>query len=166
VALRRSGWRTHNSETARIDLGQKLELWGFADYYVYFIVKQQYTGQAQTQRRDSDRLRSLLGDLFLLTITLALSGYSTPPSRARTRADGPEVSMALTRRDFGDVFAGKELEQNFPVRNTGTKPLELERKSMLGARSTAPGYAVRAAVWRPNDQLLPRTVAARRAAPS
>jgi hypothetical protein len=74
--------------------------------------------------------------------------------------------MASTRRDFGDVFAGEELEQNFPVRNAGTKPLELSRKSTLGTRSTAPDFPVRAAVWRPNEYLLTRTIAARRAAPS
>ncbi len=74
--------------------------------------------------------------------------------------------MGSTRRDFGEVFAGEELEQNFPVRNNGSKPLELVQKSTLGTRSTSPGYPVRAAVWRPNEPFLTRLVAARRAAPS
>jgi hypothetical protein len=74
--------------------------------------------------------------------------------------------MNTTKRDFGDVFAGEELEQNFQVLNAGTKPLELERKSTLGTRSTLPGYTIRAAAWRPDQQFLTRTVAARRAAPS
>jgi hypothetical protein len=87
-------------------------------------------------------------------------------ARPSLRPDGPEAVMASTKRDFGDVFAGEELEQNFPVRNAGTKPLELERKSTLGTRSATPNFPVRAAVWRPNDYLLVRTVAARPAAPS
>lgn len=112
------------------------------------------------------RVRSLLGELSLLTFALSLFAHFPPASGARSGADGPEVVMGSTRRDFGDVFAGEELEQNFPVRNAGTKPLELSQKSTLGTGSTTPGYPVRAAVWRPNDQLLTRTVAARRGAPS
>lgn len=114
----------------------------------------------------SSRVRSLLCELFLLTFALSLFAHFPPASSARTRADGPEVVMGSTRRDFGDVFAGEELEQNFPVRNAGTKPLELSQRSTLGTRSTAPDSPVRAAVWRPSDDLLIRTVAARRAAPS
>jgi hypothetical protein len=109
---------------------------------------------------------SLLCEVLLLCLMLSMPGQFAFAPSAQASAEGPEVVMASTRRDFGDVFAGEELEQNFPVRNAGTKPLELSRKSALGARSSATGYPVRAAVWRPNDQLLARTVAARRAAPS
>lgn len=112
------------------------------------------------------RVRLLLCELSLLTFALSLFAHFPSASSARVGADGPEVAMDLTRRDFGDVFAGEELEQNFPVRNAGTKPLELSRKSTLGTRSATPEFPVRAAVWRPNDYLLTRTVAARRAAPS
>jgi hypothetical protein len=73
--------------------------------------------------------------------------------------------MASTKRDFGDVFAGEELEQNFPVRNIGNKPLELATRSILGARPNSPGY-LKAASWRPNEPILARTVSARPAAPS
>ena len=112
------------------------------------------------------RVRSLLYELSLLTLALSLFAHFPSASSARSGADGPEAVMASTRRDFGDVFAGEELEQNFPVLNAGTKPLELSRKSMLGTRSAAPDFPVRAAVWRPNDYRLTRTVASRRAAPS
>jgi hypothetical protein len=112
------------------------------------------------------RVRSLLCELALLTFALSLFAHFPSASSARSGADGPEVIMGSTKRDFGDVFAGEELEQNFPVRNAGTKPLELSQKSTLGTRSTAPDSPVRAAVWRPSDHLLIRTVAARRAAPS
>ena len=108
---------------------------------------------------------TLLRYLPSFTVALAILGYPTSESSARTRIDGPEVTMASTKRDFGDVFAGEELEQTFPVRNIGTKPLELAQKSTLGTRSTTSSYPVTAA-WRPGDNFLIRSVAARRAAPS
>lgn len=111
-------------------------------------------------------MRSLLCVLSLLIFALSLFGHFPSASSARASADGPEVVMGSTRRDFGEVFAGEELEQNFPVRNAGTKPLELSLKSTLGTRSTAPGYPVRAAVWLSGVDLFTRTVAARPAAPS
>jgi hypothetical protein len=109
---------------------------------------------------------TLLRYLPVFTVALAIFGYPTLESSARTRIDGPEVTMASTKRDFGDVFAGEELEQTFPVRNNGTKPLELAQRSTLGTRSTTSSYLVTAAVWRSGDNLLTRSVAARRAAPS
>jgi len=108
----------------------------------------------------------LFCELLLLVLTLPMLQKMAFASSARAGADGPEAVMSSTSRDFGNVFAGEELEQNFPVRNAGTKPLELSRKSMLGTRSAAPDFPFRAAVWRANDYLLTRTVAARRAAPS
>jgi len=113
------------------------------------------------------RTLSLLCEVVALALLLPLVGQFAAASNALppTRPDGPEAVMASTKRDFGDVFAGEELEQNFPVRNAGTKPLELSQKSTLGSRSTTHGYPVRAAVWRPNERLLARAVAARPAAP-
>ena len=84
-------------------------------------------------------MRSLLGDLLLFTITLSLCGFCTPASNAQTRADGPEAVMASTKRDFGDVFAGEELEQNFPVRNAGTKPLMQRSSSATASDGTCSG---------------------------
>ncbi|MEK6407217.1 MAG: hypothetical protein AABN34_09665 [Acidobacteriota bacterium] len=112
-----------------------------------------------------------------LIVLSAMAGTASPsrskskapapaPSAMQTAAALPEVLMGATRRDFGDVFAGEELEQNFPVRNVGTKPLELAEKPTLGMRPTAPGYPVTEAAWRPHGALLSRTVAAVRAAPS
>lgn len=143
-----------------------LELYAFANYYPCLIVAQYLTRQHRGSRMRRPRVRSLLCELSLFTFALSLIAHVPSASTAQTRADGPEVVIGSTRRDFGDVFAGEELEQNFPVRNAGTKPLELSQKSTLGSRSTAPGSPVRAAVWRPNEQLLTRTVTARRAAPS
>lgn len=111
---------------------------------------------------------SMLHGLLQMGLILMLLGQLTLASDARASwlPDGPEVAMDSSKRDFGDVFAGEELEQNFPVRNVGDKPLELERRSTLGRRSTAPDYPVTAAVWHPNSLLRPRTAGARPAAPS
>ena len=104
--------------------------------------------------------------LVSLSISAVVETVSASGATVTLGPDGPEVVMESTKRDFGDVFAGEELEQNFPVRNAGNKPLELSRRSMLGALSTAPGYPVTAAVWRRDNELRARAVAARRAAPS
>jgi hypothetical protein len=88
------------------------------------------------------------------------------PTVPQTTPALPEVVMDLTRRDFGDVFAGEELEQAFAVRNAGTKALELAEKSSLGMRTVAPRYPVTAAVWHTSDHLLARSVAAILPAPS
>lgn len=44
--------------------------------------------------------------------------------------------MEGTRKDFGEVFVGEELDQVFTVRNVGTAPLELANKP-LAAQSSA-----------------------------
>ena len=83
-----------------------------------------------------------------------------------TRADGPGLAMEITTRDFGDVFDGEELEQNFPVRNVGTSPLELSQKSTISRAESNPNLNITAAVWHPGSEYPTRRVAAMRAAPS
>ena len=73
--------------------------------------------------------------------------------------------MTTTRRDYGDVFAGEEIEAAFVVNNAGSAPLELAQKSSLATRPAEPGYPV-AAAWRANDGFLTRRVAAVRVAPT
>jgi hypothetical protein len=110
------------------------------------------------------------------------------------QADGPELVINITKRDFGEVFAGEELEQTFLFRNVGTKPLELSQKSTLSSLPADRRFLVAAAapvhpgdpvadswerdrpgrlsttgtMWpgRPRSQLLVGTVVAARAAPS
>jgi len=95
----------------------------------------------------------------------SLSWSATPMSSARPVADGPEVVIGSTKRDFGDVFDGEELEQTFPIRNAGNKPLELAQKSNLGTRSNSPAHPT-TAVWRRDMKPFARAVSATRAAPS
>ena len=79
---------------------------------------------------------SLLRLLLLVNLILSPFAQFAPASTAPVspRPDGPQVVMGSIKRDFGEVFAGEELEQNFPVQNAGNKPLELALKSTLGAR--------------------------------
>ena len=161
--------QTLNRMCCKAGLYRKLHLVlsSVAIYYSYLIVTRHRTSQIRIGRPHRGKGRSRLSRQLLIITTLSLCGSLTPTSNARTPAEGPEVVMALTKRDFGDVFAGEELEQNFPIRNAGTKPLELERKSTLGSGAVSPGNPLRAAIWRTNDQrLATRTAGARRAAPS
>jgi len=87
-------------------------------------------------------------------------------ARSLTRVDGPELAMEINSRDFGDVFDGEELEQNFPVRNVGTSSLEFSQKSTLSRAETNSNPNITAAVWHPGSEYATRPVAATRAAPS
>ena len=103
--------------------------------------------------------------LSLLLLLLIAGLCAGARADSQPRLDAPEVVMDTTKRDFGEVFAGEELEQIFLVRNAGTKPLELSQKSTLTTGSAAqPRPAVASALAR--SQYLIRAVAARRAAPS
>jgi hypothetical protein len=85
---------------------------------------------------------------------------------ALPRADGPELAMEISSRDFGDVFDGEELEQNFPVRNVGTSTLEFSQKSTLSRAETNSSLKITAAVWHPTSEYATRPVTAMRAAPT
>lgn len=80
-----------------------------------------------------------------LLIILAASCLAAPlvSIALATPRGAPLVFMNLTRRDFGDVFAGEEIEQVFPVRNDGDAPLEMDNKSLTG--QTAPSHLNRLA---------------------
>jgi hypothetical protein len=72
-------------------------------------------------------------------------------ARSLTEKKAPHAAIADTVRDFGDVFSGEELEQVFPIANTGDAPLELAEKRL----TQAAGYhgqrpaAILAAFYRP-----------------
>ena len=88
----------------------------------------------------------------LMSIALA-----APPS-------APLVYMTQTQRDFGDVFAGEELEQVFSVRNDGDAALEMENKPLTGRSAPSANRLRRASAGRAGLALVP--AAARLAAPS
>src|SRR5689334_2040169 len=101
----------------------------------------------------------------LLLLVLA-AGLAVPPvsSALATPQSAPLVFMNMTRRDFGDLFAGEEIEQVFPIRNDGDAPLEMENKSLTG--QAAPAFSDwRASAFQASGTAL-RPVALRRTAPS
>ncbi|HSB10685.1 MAG TPA: hypothetical protein VLM38_14450 [Blastocatellia bacterium] len=139
---------------------------GFANYYSYLIVMQSQLTQTRLRPRAHSLLWLCMCRVIALAFACSVIVYLTATSNAGSGADGPEVAMEKTTRDFGDVFSGEELEQNFPVRNAGTKPLELSQKSALSTTPPAQNHSVAAAVWNPRGEQFVRPVAAMRAAPS
>src|SRR5436853_2117564 len=69
-----------------------------------------------------------------LLVVLAATCLAAPfiPIALAAPQSAPLVFMTLTRRDFGDVFAGEDLEQVFSIRNDGDAPLELDHKALTG----------------------------------
>jgi len=126
---------------------------------------QLHNGTSSTKKRSAS-VYSVSLAMLLLVLALTVPLGSASRAQSQSRVDGPEVVMDVTKRDFGDVFAGEELEQVFLVRNAGTKPLELSQKSTLATGSTTLRFEVTEALWRPANQHLARGVAALRAAPS
>jgi len=102
---------------------------------------------------------------LLLMFSLSASPLASY-ARSLARVDGPELAMETTSRDFGDVFDGEELEQNFPVRNAGTSLLEFSQKSTLSRAETNSNLNITAAVWHPGSEYAIRPAAAMLAAPT
>jgi hypothetical protein len=139
------------------------------DMFSFYRSKQSYTDARSFYARG--RLVCLALASVLLSATAAGSSFESKSSSARTPSvpqattGQPELMMTASRRDFGDVFAGEELEASFAVRNDGRGPLELAQKSSLGMRPGEPRYPVTAA-WHSNDGSLTRRAAALRIAPT
>jgi hypothetical protein len=102
--------------------------------------------------------------LVLLAVLMTTQCAFATGGTLAARADGPELVIDITKCDFGEVFAGEELEHTFLFRNAGTRQLELSQKSLL---SKAIGLLPRvfSATFNSSSQPLIRT-AAMRAAPS
>ncbi|HJQ26331.1 MAG TPA: hypothetical protein VKA60_20625 [Blastocatellia bacterium] len=102
--------------------------------------------------------------LFILFVMVCLAA---PPVRLALAAEpaAPLVYLPLTQRNFGDVFAGEELEQVFPVRNDGDAPLEMAQKSLTG-QAPPSNSQLRAAAFSNGSRLAPAPAVLRRAAPS
>ena len=97
--------------------------------------------------------------LVSLWTVISLAAPQTAPARA-------ELVLDATRRDYGEVFAGEELDYPFNISNVGKAPLELAPRS-LTSRSLPFGNRVSTARLdtRPERyRLVP--IAARLAAPS
>ena len=102
--------------------------------------------------------------LMLLAILMTFQCSFAVGGTIPARVDGPELVIDITKCDFGEVFAGEELEHTFLFRNAGTKQLELSQKSSL-SKSIERQPRVIAATFNSNIRPSIRA-AALRAAPS
>ena len=110
------------------------------------------------------RTQAVARRLLILFVALCLAVPLMPAALA-AGPSAPFVYMSMTRRDFGDVFAGEEIEQTFAVRNDGDAPLEMQQKSLTGQAAPATEL-MRAAVFYGGSPVALKPVALRRAAPS
>ena len=101
--------------------------------------------------------------MLLAFLTTTQCAFAIAGTRTE-RVDAPDLVIDITRRDFGEVFAGEELEYTFLFRNAGTKQLELSQKSLL-SESLERLPRVIAATFNSNTRASIRT-AALRASPS
>jgi HYDIN/CFA65/VesB-like, Ig-like domain len=82
------------------------------------------------------RSACLVQNVLTLFVGVALVTITSSASPLYISNASPELVIDSTRRDFGEVFVGEEIDQVFTVRNVGTSPLELGIKTVT-ARSSA-----------------------------
>ena len=116
------------------------------------------------RRIDALSLNACAAHSILLAILMTLQFSFAVGGTIPSRADGPQLVIDITKCDFGEVFAGEELEHTFLFRNAGTKQLELSQKSSL-SKSIERQPRVMAATFNSNIRPSIRA-AALRAAPS
>jgi hypothetical protein len=51
----------------------------------------------------------------------------------------PDLTVEQSTFDFGNVFAGEEIEHTFLIRNNGAKPVELRQRIEVGATPATDG---------------------------
>ena len=84
---------------------------------------------------------------MLLTIALCLPALPAEARDVWQAGAGQKGARALpvfvidkTSHDFGEVFAGEEIQSLFIVNNTGNAPLELSDKPLLATRPSVSLY--------------------------
>jgi hypothetical protein len=80
----------------------------------------------------------------------------------------PDLTVEQSTFDFGNVFAGEEIEHTFLIRNNGAKPIELRQRVEVGrSPSTESDRDLRPRIVRAGFAgSFSRAMLARRAAPS
>jgi hypothetical protein len=82
--------------------------------------------------------------LLAAAVAILLLSPASAAGQSRNQKQLPQLVIDSTKHDFGEVFAGEELEHIFTVRNVGTVPLELSQTASLVGRSNgSPGPSVR-----------------------
>ena len=97
-----------------------------------------------------------------LSVLPAVTAHGGQTGAGQNGARGlPEFVIDKTHHNFGEVFAGEEIQSLFIVNNTGNAPLELSDKPLLATRPTVSLYRRPAVV----DSLPLRRASAFRPAP-
>jgi hypothetical protein len=65
---------------------------------------------------------------------------ATPPAPSGTpdKDDSPHIEVSSTDWDFGEVWQGTEVAQEFTIRNTGAAPLTIDVRSSCGCTTPTP----------------------------
>ena len=103
--------------------------------------------------------------LHTVALAVCLSAQLVPSAIAGPES-APIIYMPLTERHFGDVFAGEELDQVFPIRNDGDAPLEMENKALTFAAPPASNHAVRAVAFSSYREPQPASLSASMSIPA
>ena len=112
-------------------------------------------------------LLSLLTVISFAARTKAASPAAVSAPGGQTAAAHAEVVLDATRRDYGEVFAGEELDYPFYLTNAGKAPLELmPRRLTSRSLSWGPRVALASLVDAKTERYRLVPVAARLAAPS
>ncbi|MCF8029016.1 MAG: DUF1573 domain-containing protein [Desulfobacteraceae bacterium] len=69
----------------------------------------------------------LLSLIVFMAVITAVAVHTVPGDRGDSRRPetGPEASVDHPVHDFGTVLAGKSVQHEFVIRNTGDAPLEI-----------------------------------------
>jgi hypothetical protein len=126
-----------------------LETFLWSNYYFCLTVIKSRTHKNLRSRPlpCARRARSPWLAIYVLTIVAGVVLLTAPSSASPVNESGgsPELVIDSTRRDFGDVYVGEELDQIFNVRNVGTAPLELGNKTLTSRSSEGrPGHLINA----------------------
>jgi hypothetical protein len=172
-----------------------LETFQKSHYYFYFTVintrrdknlKASALSRSRSSRSLLSRPPALASQLLILVTavvllaaaTMASSATAAPTSLGFSPSPGfntsPQLVIDGTRRDFGEVFIGEELEQVFTVRNVGTAPLELANKMLTeqsparkpAAASSKVSYSSEVSYKAASNYLRPAALIKRLAAPT
>ena len=99
--------------------------------------------------------------LYLTVLPVAAAKPGQAGAGEKGARSLPEFVIDKTHHDFGEVFAGEEIQSLFIVNNRGNAPLELSDKPLLATRPTVSLYHRPAGA----DSLPLRTASAFRPAP-
>ena len=152
-----------------------LETFPWSNYYFYLTVIKNRADKNLKSRALSYARQSrspwLVVNASTLFVGLALLIAASIASPVHGSDASPELVIENTRRDYGEVFVGEELDQIFTVRNVGTSPLELGVKPLTGrAASAEQDRAISASsvgrLDRLSDYLKPAAMIKRLAAPT